>query len=438
MRRMKQFDEGGAAIVEIAIMLLIFLPLIFYTFFISDIMAHFLDAQETVISTVWDFSTAPLGVKKNGETSALKNVSGAFANGSIDNYNRVQYADHTSARLALDVRSEDWQHNQPFAHMCWGTSTAKDKDGNDVSYKEGNFEEGYYGAKRNKPSQVSCQYKGRVSFPTPQVSIAGLDVGVENFGLKLFIKEFDSNGASDGGRYICWAKGWVFNYLIPKKLFSEFTETEMISARSSKETSSASSVQNEEGVINFRAKASLIAGDWSSLADHVYGSEHHNLEVYYVNDYTPQSEDNKNKGKDFYRRVREFYRGNLEGVFALDVLATANLKKDTAIGDYLTKLLDEKLSYAMFTQIQELTDRAGGLIAQLGEHIPAIGLWPSPLSLWMAATYSHRGSEYNHSDYSYKPESDYFLNDELYTSSTKSYLQANNRGYFYLGAKESL
>ena len=420
-------DEGGAAIVELAVMLLVFLPLIFYTFFISDAMHHFLDAQEAVISTVWDFSRAPLGVRKNG-SPALKNVSGAFVSGSIDNYNRVQYADHTSARLALDVRSEDWQHNQPFAHMCWGTTTAKDKQGNDVSYKESNFEEGYYGAKRDKPSQISCQYKGRASFP----------LLVENVGLKLFIDKFDSNGNSDGGRYICWAKGWVFNYLIPKKLFSEFTDVDMISARSSHGTSSEESVKNEdEGVINFRAKASLIAGDWSALGDHVF-EKHNDLRVYYENDYTPQESDNKNKGKDFYLRVKEFYRGQISSLEELDALNSVNLYKDKEIMKYLSELLSRELSYAMFSQIQQITERAGGVIQQLGSYLPEIGLWPSPLSLWMAATYSHSGSEYNHKDYSYKPSGDYFVNDKLYTSSSKNYLQADNRGIFYLGSKESL
>lgn len=433
-----KINEDGAAIVEMAVMLLIFLPLIFYTFFISDAMHHFLDAQEAVISTIWDFSRAPLGVKKNG-SSALKNVSGAFVSGSIDNYNRVQYADHTSARLAIDVRSEEWQHNQPFAHMCWGTTTAKDKQGNDVSYKETNFEEGYYGVKRNKPSQISCQYKGRVSFPS--INVGGFDVGIENMGLKLFASKFASNGGSDGGRYICWAKGWVFNFLIPKKLFSEFTETDMISARTSSGTSSSESVQNEdEGVMIFRARASLIAGDWSALGDHVFDEGHSDLRVYYVNDYTPQDADSKNKGKDFYLRVKEFYRGQVigSGGLNIDSLNGANLHKDEKILAYLSELLSQELSFAMFSQIQQITERAGGVIQKLGSYLPEIGLWPSPLSLWMAATYSHTGSGYNHEDYSYRPTGDYFVNNKLYTSSSKNYLEANNRGIYYLGARDAL
>ncbi|HEY0093945.1 MAG TPA: hypothetical protein VGB96_06455, partial [Archangium sp.] len=46
----------GAAAVEMALSMLVFVPIFLYALFLDDLLRYSLDAQEAALSTVWDFT----------------------------------------------------------------------------------------------------------------------------------------------------------------------------------------------------------------------------------------------------------------------------------------------------------------------------------------------------------------------------------------------
>ena len=54
MKNLKRAPRGQAA-VELAVSLIIIMPLVFYSLFLADLTAYRLDQSEAVYSTSWDF-----------------------------------------------------------------------------------------------------------------------------------------------------------------------------------------------------------------------------------------------------------------------------------------------------------------------------------------------------------------------------------------------
>lgn len=122
---MKTFNvrrPRGAAAVELAVTMILLVPLIMYTLFLEDLLAYKLDEQEPTIVAGWDHITPD------------------YQNNSPDvgGMNRLKYCDHTSAfdsyEQAYDCNTDAVHHEASTAHQCWMVSGAKQLEcTNDVS-----------------------------------------------------------------------------------------------------------------------------------------------------------------------------------------------------------------------------------------------------------------------------------------------------------------
>jgi hypothetical protein len=110
--------RGGAA-VELAVLMVLLIPLVMYTLYMEDLLFYKLDQEETVFSAPWDFAHHDyrhrLAVLIPGEVQRLT--------GQI-------YWDHTSAWNTYDnprVDGNDTKHHQALtAHQCWLTQGAQE------------------------------------------------------------------------------------------------------------------------------------------------------------------------------------------------------------------------------------------------------------------------------------------------------------------------
>ncbi len=111
-------NRRGAAVVEMSILMLILLPLIFYTLFLQDLLKYKLEQQEAIITPSWDFTFIPFQGQKFKRTEAAEAVSRA---------NRMTFVDHNSqfnqySKPCSDNDSDcsDTDHHQALAaHQCW-------------------------------------------------------------------------------------------------------------------------------------------------------------------------------------------------------------------------------------------------------------------------------------------------------------------------------
>jgi len=381
------YNESGAAVVELGVMLIVLVPLIFYFFFISDLCYQIVNTQETTISTVWDYSTAPIGVYKNkmwGKTTD-------YFYGGVDNFNRMEFADHTSAKLDYDKRSEEWKHTRPWAELDWG---------NGREAQVNTYNESDYYKTTTDAHQIACQRRDEYAYGSMNLT------PIKN------IFSGDGTGDSHSGRYLCWARGEVINYLIPKYFsptgrVEEKKENELISARGNgfgvtKERNVYTDAKNKKGWLAFRNRASLLAGDWSSIVDHIGKShkDHKDVTLSLAQD-----------GLGSHALEDSYYYKKSKKVFNRFLLLGAA----EAIGLYEGALISKKLALL----------------------VPPL---PLPTSFFMAARFSHSSSDFNVKHYKFKTPLDTPMADELFTVSNEQYLSkgASKRGSYYLGAKQSL
>jgi hypothetical protein len=103
----------GAAAVELAVTMILLVPLIMYTLFLEDLLAYKLEEQEPTIVAGWDHITPD------------------YQNDSPDvgGMNRLKYCDHTAAfdsyDQAYDCNTDAVHHEAGTAHQCWMVSGAK-------------------------------------------------------------------------------------------------------------------------------------------------------------------------------------------------------------------------------------------------------------------------------------------------------------------------
>jgi|GEM_PF-2137152 len=437
MTKYRNFRESGGAVVETALMLLIMVPLLFYVFLMSDVSMHLLEVQEAVIATTWDFSTAPYGF---GKTDWASSVRGS---GSVDSYNRQQYTDHESSYIDFeatatdsagneynDFGSENNHHNEPFAHACWLGPSGQGRESRYSQYTQ------------QGSTQVVCEKQSDWLEPLSLSRIAGLNT---------FQSIYD-----EGGRFNCWAKAWVLNYLVPTTFMPEFNQAPLYDKTKFERGSNAHSNSSASGNNNLllKARASIFADTWAALKDHVYvdrrsGSseryqDYGDYEINALNDILGIQLDISRSASgifsllgnvgamniqqiiqgllglqsDLHGRVGTFFLGGI------DLLGFANNDKTSAILEYQRALANNDLG------------------ARWG--------MPQPALLWMAATYSHRGSRYNVDDYMFKPRQsilssiinpvsgihNYFSSNHCTTPSEQYLRRAGwQRGEYYLGGR---
>ncbi len=105
----------GQAAVELAVMMVVVVPLIFYTLFLQDLLSYRLDQQETVNAPPWDF--AIVNYQKD---------QGKDRSHDIGANNRKTFCDHTSAYNTYSDYNKDCNgsealehHKSLTAHACW-------------------------------------------------------------------------------------------------------------------------------------------------------------------------------------------------------------------------------------------------------------------------------------------------------------------------------
>ncbi len=188
-------SQRGAASVELAICMLVIVPVFLYSLFLDDLLRYSLDAQETALSTVWDFTvqdyTKPLPT--SGTTS-----SPAGGLSTVQKQARLMFCDHESGKDRYDEMvpttnpdgtsgtnykdCEDQDHHTALAaHVCWINPDAK---------------------------QVTCD--------SPDKSVGSIGAG------PLHSRYHDS--FTNGGLIRCSARAVVENYLLPKKFLPEFSD----------------------------------------------------------------------------------------------------------------------------------------------------------------------------------------------------------------------
>lgn len=381
-----KMSETGGALVETALLMMIFVPLIMYVMFIGDAMFHLLEIQETAVASIWDYSTAPFGV--NNEIS--KRISATNGQSSIDHHNKWQFVDHESSYTNFDnlqgMTNDERHHNTPFLDTTWvATGTAQ----KDSSYNQ------YY---NKNATQVVCQKQGDRSF-----SLANVFGGTNTYA---------SRHAPSGGNYVCWAKGFVLNKILPRNFMPEFIKTEVFSgakyASGDAHGNAGTAAENQQAqeknggsdlFMFFRARAALLADSWAALADHL--DSHKDYKIEFTHDFWGPSQT-----QDFYKRVNVYFSagGGLLAVF--------NALKTLSIVNYQAKLATEHLAAPL-------------LISQ-------------PSLLWLAATYSHSGKNYKATDYTFKPTLNFF-GKKHYTTSSEAYLKQaeTDREEYYLGWQQT-
>ncbi|MFY0529394.1 hypothetical protein ACN28I_41595 [Archangium gephyra] len=221
----------GAAMVETALLMIVLIPLLLYALFLIDAAYMKLDLQETVVSGLWDFST------RNAE-SGDKNED--F--GQVQRAVRASYSDHTSA---ID-------------------------DGSEVSKPDlGNVQRitGNHDHQKHHKIYFAAQYTFRFDAnvgPDTQFDCKLTEDSGWASDVTGLLPSFAGSEFNVGGQVTCSATGYIYNYLIPEKLFTEFTDVKMSNlTKRQSATTDSHSIQGRGGNIVAHETGSLIYNTWA-------------------------------------------------------------------------------------------------------------------------------------------------------------------------------
>ncbi|MBN1208374.1 MAG: hypothetical protein JXB05_26170 [Myxococcaceae bacterium] len=186
----------GAAAVEMALCLLILVPVFLYSLFLDDLLRYSLDAQETALSTAWDFTVQDYSQKLPQAGTKSKPFGGLTV---VQKQARLMFCDHESGIDSFQLKpylDEDGKPTQGYpdckeadhhqaaaAHVCWLNPHAK---------------------------QVTCE--------APEQAAAALGDPLHGSFQDAF---------THGGLIRCSARAVVENYLLPKRFLQEFSKVEL-------------------------------------------------------------------------------------------------------------------------------------------------------------------------------------------------------------------
>ncbi|NBD07621.1 MULTISPECIES: hypothetical protein [Corallococcus] len=117
----------GAASVEMALSMIVLIPIFLYSIFLDDLLRYSLDAQEAALSTVWDYTTQDY-------TQPLKPNRTGSGGTQIQYFSRLTFCDHESGLDRTDKKGSDGSyldcsdpdhHKAVVAHVCWMNNNAK-------------------------------------------------------------------------------------------------------------------------------------------------------------------------------------------------------------------------------------------------------------------------------------------------------------------------
>lgn len=183
-------SERGAAAVEMAVSLIVLVPVFLYALFLDDLLRYSMEVQEAAVSTVWDFTVQDYSTKLPRGYSASHPPLGGDS--MVQKQARLMFCDHESGIDSFKLEPYPGEDGKPamkypdcegtdhhkalVAHVCWINDNAK---------------------------QVTCEdpEKGAGSLGDPLHS--------------AFQGQF-----THGGLFKCSAIAVVENYLLPKQFLN--------------------------------------------------------------------------------------------------------------------------------------------------------------------------------------------------------------------------
>ena len=204
---------------EMAISMLVIVPVILYALFMDDLLRFRLDAQEAAVSSVWDFTNRSYQQRTGSANDAY----------AVQHVDRLIFCDHSSAFDSFNRNQdcEDPRHHVAVAgHVCWLIGGSE---------------------------QVTC----KLADAKLGTSFTG---GPAMMPANKFVSSYNK-----GGFFTCEAKEAVLNYLIPKHFFTQFTTVKLTDKKKSKgNVHTAASGAGQDAVYDLpREQLGLLADTWA-------------------------------------------------------------------------------------------------------------------------------------------------------------------------------
>ena len=194
----------GSALVETALLMIILIPLLLYSVFLSDAVFLKLELQESVVSGLWDFSTRNTEAGPDFDQTKKDEEWQQVAKGV-----RGSYSDHTSSYEdgaepdgpgyndveRIHGNHNHWMHHQIYFAAQFTYRFGADNDmGPDTEFK--------------------CTQADDTDWAKDPIIIKGF-------------ANADGKPTNPGGKIKCDATGFIYNYILPQKLFKEFHQDDL-------------------------------------------------------------------------------------------------------------------------------------------------------------------------------------------------------------------
>lgn len=193
-------NQRGAAMVELAISMLLIIPIFLYVLFLDDLLKFRLDQQEAVSSTLWDYSIQNYDQALPTEGTAAADKGNLT---QVQKYARNTYCDHEGgidSNGTQLITETDKNGNSHQSYVDCGGSTSSD-------HHKGNLSA--HACWLGSGEQVTCDQ------PLKDVGVVG--------AASDYAGEFQK-----GGMYRCEGKLEVLNNLIPQQFFNDsFSKVDM-------------------------------------------------------------------------------------------------------------------------------------------------------------------------------------------------------------------
>lgn len=181
----------GAAAVELAVCMVLLVPLILYTLFLEDLLAYKLESQEPTITAGWDYIT-------NDYMTGRKDIG---------RLNRLKFCDHSAA---FDSFDPGYDCNGVDASGAAGEDTGIGAPTNVTGGQNGGGAQGHHQAGAAHQCWLvpgADQVRCRVDREGGMVAVSAATAATS----------YLNSGWNKGGMVTCKAKLGVMNYMLPMK-----------------------------------------------------------------------------------------------------------------------------------------------------------------------------------------------------------------------------
>jgi hypothetical protein len=249
----------GAAVVELAVLMVFIVPMIAFTMFMFDALYHHLEAQEAVYATTWDLSTRGWGRCKQAGSNSFctagncSQTEGQRHLDQVGGYNRIEYADHTSAYIdtadivagpAMSNANHMLHHFQAFGHACW----CQGENGGKCNDPQTDYSD------QTTSTQVRCKFD------------RGTDAEKYSLDLTGGVGDYRDNW-SEGAVTECWGKEWLYNYIVGQHFLRKATNFgkagDEFNKKRHNETDIHTIAPNPNLDILLRDRAGLLVDTWA-------------------------------------------------------------------------------------------------------------------------------------------------------------------------------